>query len=447
MESSKLAFTEVRVKGLTCPATRIATRGLLKGHPVPVDYAMFWDESTRGLGLRVTASGARSYIFEKRVHGRTVRVTIGDPKAWKLEAARVEARRLTTVVDRQIDPRDEAAEKRAQADAGRLEGQRRGLVLAGVWAAYIESCGDKWGARHRADHVALAHAGGERKRRGKGLTKPGPLASLMPLKLSDLTAEKISGWLKREGARRPTNTAQAFRLLRAFIRWAADMPEYRGIIPADAYTARAVRDQVPRTQAKEGDCLQVEQLPAWFGGVGKISNPVISAYLQALLLTGARREELATLRWADVDFEWKGLTIRDKVDGQRSIPLTPYVAMLLEALPRKNDWVFSSATAKDGRLAEPRIAHNAALTGAGLPHVTLHGLRRSFGTLAEWVELPTGVVAQIQGHKPSAIAEKHYRRRPLDLLRVWHEKLEAWILDKGGVQFKAPAGAGIAAAA
>ena len=29
-----------------------------------------------------------------------------------------------------------------------------------------------------------------------------------------------------------------------------------------------------------------------------------------------------------------------------------------------------------------------------------------------------GVVAQIQGHKPSALAEKHYRRRPLDLLRV-----------------------------
>ena len=75
---------------------------------------------------------------------------------------------------------------------------------------------------------------------------------------------------------------------------------------------------------------------------------------------------------------------------------------------------------------------------AGLPHLTLHGLRRSFGTLAEWVEMPTGVVAQIQGHKPSAIAEKHYRRRPVDLLRMWHSKLEAWILEQGGVVF-APA--------
>jgi hypothetical protein len=38
------------------------------------------------------------------------------------------------------------------------------------------------------------------------------------------------------------------------------------------------------------------------------------------------------------------------------------------------------------------------------------------------------------GHKPSAIAEKHYRRRPLDLLRMWHCKIEAWILDQAGIE-------------
>jgi intergrase/recombinase len=53
--------------------------------------------------------------------------------------------------------------------------------------------------------------------------------------------------------------------------------------------------------------------------------------------------------------------------------------------------------------------------------------------LAEWVEMPTGVVEQIMGHKPSAIAEKHYRRRPIDLLRQWHIKLENWILQEAGV--------------
>ncbi len=53
--------------------------------------------------------------------------------------------------------------------------------------------------------------------------------------------------------------------------------------------------------------------------------------------------------------------------------------------------------------------------------------------------MPAGVVAQIQGHKPSATAEKHYRVRPLDLLRVHHERIEAWILEQAGVQFDAQA--------
>ncbi len=67
--------------------------------------------------------------------------------------------------------------------------------------------------------------------------------------------------------------------------------------------------------------------------------------------------------------------------------------------------------------------------------MTLHGLRRTFISLAEWVEIPTGVVAQIVGHAPSATAEKHYKVRPLDLLRMWHSKYEAWILEQAGIPF------------
>ena len=39
------------------------------------------------------------------------------------------------------------------------------------------------------------------------------------------------------------------------------------------------------------------------------------------------------------------------------------------------------------------------------------------------------------GHKPSATAEKHYKVRPLDLLRMWHTKIEAWILEQAGIAF------------
>jgi integrase len=131
------------------------------------------------------------------------------------------------------------------------------------------------------------------------------------------------------------------------------------------------------------------------------------------------------------------------VQGNRTIPLTPFVASLLAALPRRNEWVFSSPAAASGRLQEPRIQHNKALIAAGLPNVTIHGLRRSFGTLAEWVECPAGVSAQIMGHAPSATAEKHYRVRPLDLLRMWHTKIEAWILNEAGIEQPGESDAGL----
>lgn len=99
-------------------------------------------------------------------------------------------------------------------------------------------------------------------------------------------------------------------------------------------------------------------------------------------------------------------------------------------------------TAADGKLAEPRIAHTKAFATAGLPHVSLYGPRRSFCTLCEWVEMPSGISAQIMGHKPSTSAEKHYRHRQLDLLRKWHDLIESWILEQPGIDF-VPAAPGL----
>lgn len=139
------------------------------------------------------------------------------------------------------------------------------------------------------------------------------------------------------------------------------------------------------------------------------------------------------LQWSDVDFKWNRISILGKGSVPRDIPLTPYVATLLNSLPRKNQWVFSAKTGKTGRLQSPTKAFQKMMARAEIEGLSLHGLRRSFSTLSEWLEAPSGIIAQIQGHMPSAIAEKHYKKRPLDLLRMWHVKIEAWILDQAGL--------------
>ena len=416
-------LTAGRINALTCPTS---TRQFF-----------LWDTEMPRLAVRATA-GSKSFIFESKLNRKTIRWTIGDIRAWRIDDARSEARRLQTLIDQGIDPREvdrqrkaEEALRQEEKKAHLLDEQRQHLTFGDAWLVYIEARRSKWGERHLQDHVKLAQTGGEPVKRGRGQIQPGPLAILLPVRLSELTQANITAWAEKECETRPARVALARRLLIGFASWCKENQDYCGLLPDGVFSSKAVRESIPESKAKD-DCLQREQLAAWFNAVCK-ESPVMSTYLQILLLTGARREELAGLRWSDIDFQWASMTIKDKVEGERTIPLTPYVSTLLSCLPRRNEWVFSSPAAAGGRIVEPRIAHNHALKSANIPNLTLHGLRRSFGTLAEWIECPTGVVAQIMGHKPSAIAEKHYRRRSLDLLRMWHTRIESWILNEAGI--------------
>lgn len=441
---AKINFTAGRINDFKCPPDKLE--------------ATLWDGTTKGLGLRATAK-SKSYIFLSTLHdGRKVRITIGDPSHYGIDDARTKAAELQKSISDGLDPRQVKAEKIATSIAERQQAQVRQAPALDAWGEYIKARTPKWSNRHKADHESMARLGGEPvtrgKRTGQANTKEvGILRPILALPLSDITRDTVVAWLEPEAIKRPTRARLAVSLLATFLRWCGDRPNYRDQVNQDA--CQRIKQNLPKQKAKD-DCLQREQLPLWFDHVRQIPNTTHASYLQCLLLTGARREEIAGLRWDDVDFQWNSITIRDKVEGERTIPLTPYVASLMQALKRTNEtppnvteitrrkskgekwqpseWVFSSASAANGRLQEPRINHNKALTAAGLPDLSIHGLRRSFGTLCEWVEVPAGISAQIMGHKPSATAEKHYRRRPLDLLRMWHTKIEGWILEQAGIE-------------
>jgi len=430
---AKVAFTVRRVTEFKCPPDR--------------KQAFLWDLTAPGLGLRATPAGKPAYVFQSVYQGKDIRLTIGNPTAWTIPQAQAKARELQRLIDEGKDPRDlkrdalaaaAAAADRQREQEAEQAAAMQALTVGEVWAVYVAERAPHWGTLHLNDHDRLTRAGGEvakRGTRGRGVTIAGPLHPLMGLTLCDLTAPVIAAWAAREAQTRPTAARLAWRLLKAFLGWCAEHPQYATVLPSvNPAKTKKTREALGKANAKS-DSLMKEQLPAWFAAVRSIGNPAVSAYLQTLLLTGARPGEVLALRWDDVSLQWRGLTIRDKVEGTRVIPLTPYVSHLLAALPRRNGFVFASNRATDAPLTEPNHAHDKACTVAGIERLTLHGLRRSFKSLTEWLEVPAGVVAQIQGHKPSATAEKHYTVRPLDLLRVHHERIEAWILEQAGVTF------------
>jgi len=436
---------------------------------VGTGQAFMWDSGCPGLGVRATA-GSKSYVFQsKKLGGRTVRITIGSTKVWKLGKARERAQELAVMMSKGEDPRDVEAEQRAAE-------KREELLLSDVWEKYLKAHKDQWGDRHYADNLWHARGPDPEKEGDKG----GVLWPLLQKNLASVDAGALTQWakdavavhkaklavakkargerLKAEkkapegaGARRkvaPTtrglnirgaNAAlrQGYLRARALWRWAYQRDEY-----ADAMADPSMFNHsdlcalLPKITPKK-DVLEKGQLEAWFNAVRAIDNKVISTYLQVLLLTGARRNELGGLKWSEVDFKWKAIWLKDKIEEEgRKVPLTPYCEFSISSLPRRNEWVFSSVRSESGRLVEPRIAHKRALAVAGLPSdMSLHGLRRSFVSLAEWVEMPAGITAQLCGHRPSAVQEKHYRRRPLDLLALWSGKFESWILQEAEIPF------------
>ena len=279
---AKVAFTAGRLAGFKCPADK--------------PQAFLWDTVAPGLGLRATPAGRPAYVFQGRYQDKTIRVTIGSPDAWSIPDARDKARELQRQIDEGRDPRAIKAEKTAADVAQRDADKRHAATVGEAWAAYLAERRPFWSALHYRDHEKMAQAGGEERTRMKGVkTTAGPLAHFMPMRLADVDAAAVHAWAEKEARTRPARARLALRLLKAFLRWCAVEAAYKATTDASAASGKKTRE-VAGTSKPKNDHLQREQLPTWFAHVRQIPNPVIAAYLQCLLLTGARREELAGLR-------------------------------------------------------------------------------------------------------------------------------------------------------
>lgn len=281
---------------------------------------IYWDAVTTNLGLRVTKSGNKSYIFESSLKGKSIRMTIGSPSEWTIDAARTEATELKIQINKGIDPRQTKksliSSQAALKQEEKTQKQRDSLLVSEAWTVYMKHHERRWGERHMKDHVNLSQAGGVTKKRGTGLTVQGVLYPLLKMRMVDINSAALKSWQVKEAETRANNARQGFEMFRAFWRWCAEHDDYKQVIDASAAESKDLRAEVPKRQSKKFDVLEKSQVKAWFGSVRELSNPVISAYLQALLITGARREELAPLKWEDVDFRWSSLWVKDKVHAE-----------------------------------------------------------------------------------------------------------------------------------
>ena len=350
--SRRMALTEQRVASLR-----------------PADRSIYVnDERTLGLSVRVTPTGAKSYVYTKKINGRPVRITLGKVAGLRLEDARraVEARNgdLAKGVDVGAIHR---ARRAAEASA---------ITLDDAFMRYLN--GKKHKPTTTQDYKALWR-----------LHVPGRLRQR---RLGEVTARDIEQLRDRLGVKHQRTANKVVGLIGAIMsksgRW-ADNPA-RGV---DRY------EEVVRTRRLSMDELERLWLALDAG------DDLWSDFFKLLIVTGARRAALCAMRWQDIDLRARVWTVPatwSKNRRELAVPLTDKAVEVLatrEARRPNSPWVWPSEVSSTGHLVNPEKPWRRYLKSAHItPHATLHDVRRTLGSRLANSGAASATITKALGH-------------------------------------------------
>jgi integrase len=333
------------------------------------------DAGCPGLRLRLTPAGSKSWVLSCRDReGRMRRYPLGAFPAIGISEARDAARSLHVKVKQ--DGADPVAERRRERSIAK--DAKAGInTLASLLTLYGSNRGRKlksWDeCQRRIESVFVKHLD----------------RALATMKLGDLQLAADT-WPSKQSA------SAAVRYLRPILKWAA----HRRYVSPDLATIAP-----PAAVGRRDRVLSCDELAKVLPTLEK-SDRAYGAALRFLLLTLARREEVATARWRDVNLEAATWTISETKNGQpHLVPLSHQaVDLLRKRLPRdKDDKPMKAApdsllfaTATGGLLGNWDRETKAIMVDSGTGGWTRHDLRRTGATmLGEMGELPDIIEAAL----------------------------------------------------
>ncbi|SKC49123.1 tyrosine-type recombinase/integrase [Paraburkholderia hospita] len=366
--------------------------------------AFFFDDEIKGFGVRVT-SGAKTFIVDRKLNGKTIRVSIGRYPDWSVQAARDRAKELIVEFDKGNDVRQQ--EKR-RGDAA--------VTLKNAFEKFMSERQLK--PRTQTDYCRyMDHY----------------LSDWMGKPIATIDSDMIMARY-RKIAKSSSGAAQAssvMRTLRSVFNFA--IATYgRAVLPENPVASLTAKRAWLRDKART-DHLRPHEIKPFIVAARALPNAVMGAYIEFILLTGARRSEAATLKWRHVDRKARTLTLKEtKNHTDRVLPITPRVAEILDAMwhVKIGEFVFG-ARDKDGKpshITEPRKAM-ATLNDAAGSTVTVHGLRRTFSTILESLDCPGIPLKSLLGHSLKGdVTTAHYTQITVERLRPWAERYEQHVL-------------------
>ena len=392
-------LTDTTVKRLPLPATGSKVhyeRALLTA------LALDGDKAVPGFGVCVTAAGSRSFVLNYRVKGsgRERRYTIGGFPSWSVKGAREEAKRLRRLVDSGGDPLGDIA----------AEGE------APVMGDLVK--------RFTAEHLPRLRPGSARMYERILKNHIGPHFG-RHTKVADVTftdCDRLHQKISRAGHVYAANRCKNVmtKMFKLAIRWGM-----RADNPASAVEMN--------TELARKRYMSADELARLTAALPKHPNKKFADIIRLLLLTGARRGEVRSMQWADIDFAagtWTKPSRATKTAIDHTVPLSAPARQLLASIHEAqrsapSPWVFPSSR-NGGHVVELKDDWTALCAVAVITGLRIHDLRHSFASQLASSGASLPLIGALLGHSQPATTAR-YAHLFIDPQKAAVEKIGAII--------------------
>ncbi len=358
------------------------------------------DTELPGFGVRVGARD-RVYFVWGRVQGKKRLVTIGNAMTWTAEDARKQARALSVDMDKGDDP-----------TALKAVAKSLGVTLAEAATDYVRE-NAKLKDSTRKEYVEILQRN---------------LADWWDKPLAEITPDMVSKMHAKIKERAPPQADKTFKYFRLVFNSAAAVLELSGQTPPPNPVRVLTLKKAWQPMTRRQTSIPTEDIGRWWNACEGEGDRMVTDAFRFMLLTGMRKSEVIGLRWADVHFKRRTVTVRDtKNHSDLTLPVGDWLFTMLEDRRKQgagHDYVFQS---DKGRLSNLRYFQDDMLERTGL-WITPHDLRRTFITMAAGM-FPEYVVKALCNHKQSSDVTQGYIIQSVNDLRAPMQAIENRVLE------------------
>lgn len=358
--AGRIALTDRAVKSLGAPSA---------------GNRIYYDERVSGFGLRVTAAGARSFVFNYRVAGRERRITIGQHPAWGAVAARKQAEQLRRQVDIGVDPLADRVAQRA--------------------APTVRDLFERYASEHLPSKAPRSAAD------DRSMWVNDILPALGACKIADLRPADCDALHAKVSLDRPIRANRIIEVLRK----ALNLSIRAGWIERNP--ASGVRRN---REEKRHRYLSRDSITKLIEALESHSERTSADAILFMLLTGCRKSEALNATWDQFDLHGQVWTKPSSGTKQRREHRTPYSAAVGELLVRRSaetvgPHIFAGSVG--GPLQDVRRTWSTACKSAGIGAVRLHDLRHTFASLVASSGASLVVIGELLGHSSTQTTKRY----------------------------------------